>query len=93
VSDLSYSDAERAALDRLIRGYGGDPDAPAELVAVLGDAIGHVRRSPIREEDEPIEGTDETVHLVTMWGGHDEARIILGLLATRGYRLVRTDGE
>jgi hypothetical protein len=94
MDDLTYEQAEQQAIDRQAATHGAKDGTNPEAVAALEDQLGYVRNHPITEDEQRYgDGPDDIVHTVFMWGCRDEARIILGRLEDRGWRLVRHECE
>jgi hypothetical protein len=90
VTDLTFEQAENAAMQRKAEQFGADYAIDSAARIALSDQLVFLRNNPAHIDDPIVyAGGGGTLTAVIGWGCDDEAAILLGRLAARGWRLVR----
>lgn len=86
MSDLSYREAELTAFRRQAESLGADYSIDVGARAVLSDQLVFLRNNPAHIDD-PVALENGEFTAMIGWACDDEAAIILGRLAKRGWKL------
>ena len=90
MSDLSFREAEQAAVRRQAEELGADYGIDAESRLALTDQLVFLRNNPAHVDDPIVFDSGNELTYIIGWACEDEAAILLGRLAERGWRLVHT---